>query len=74
MNMKQKLFNTKDIIKRCDTCLHGELAQDNRSIFCQKKGLREPDDFCRKYKYDPLKRNPARQKISDNYNPEDFLL
>ena len=55
MKMKQKLFNKKDIIKRCDTCLHGELAQDNRSIFCQKKGLKEPDDFCKKYKYDILK-------------------
>ena len=74
MNMKQKLFNTKDIIKRCDTCLYGELAQDNRSIFCQKKGLKEPDDFCRKYKYDPLKRVPLKLIIDTDYSPEDFML
>jgi hypothetical protein len=74
MKMKQQLFNKKDIIKRCDTCLHGELAQDNRSIFCQKKGLKEPDDFCKKYKYDPLKRVPLKQIIDTDYSPEDFML
>ena len=74
MKMKQKLFNTKDQIKRCDTCLHGELAQDNMSIMCSKKGLKEPDDFCRKYKYDPLKRVPLKQVIDTDYSPEDFMI
>lgn len=74
MKMKQKLFNTKDQIKRCDTCLYGEKAQDNMSIFCQKKGLKEPDDFCRKYKYDPLKRVPLKLVIDTDYSPEDFML
>lgn len=74
MKMKQKLFNTKDQIKRCDTCLHGEIAQDNMSIMCSKKGLKEPDDFCRKYKYDPLKRVPLKQIIDTDYSPEDFML
>ena len=35
--MKQKLFNTKDQIKRCDTCLYGETAQDNRVLCAVKK-------------------------------------
>ena len=74
MNMKQKLFNKKDQIKRCDTCLHGEKAQDNMSIFCKKKGVKEPDDFCRKYKYDPLKRVPLKQIIDTDYSPEDFMI
>lgn len=74
MKMKQKLFNTKDRIKKCDTCLHGEIAQDNMSIMCSKKGLKEPDDFCRKYKYDPLKRVPLKQIIDTDYSPEDFML
>lgn len=74
MKMKQKLFNTKDQIKRCDTCLHGELAQDNMSIMCSKKGLKDPDDFCRKYKYDPLKRVPLKQIIDTDYSPEDFMI
>ena len=74
MKMKQKLFNTKDQIKRCDTCLYGEKAQDNMNIFCQKKGLKEPDDFCRKYKYDPLKRVPLKLVIDTDYSPEDFML
>ena len=74
MNMKQKLFNKKDQIKRCDTCLHGEKAQDNMSIFCKKKGVKEPDDFCRKYKYDPLKRVPLKVVIDTDYSPEDFML
>lgn len=71
--MIQKLFN-KEQIKRCDTCLYGELAQDNTSILCEKKGLKEPDGFCKKYKYDPLKRVPLKQIIDTDYSPEDFML
>ena len=74
MNMKQKLFNEKDQIKRCDTCLYADKAQDNRSILCKKKGLKEPDDFCKKYKYDPLKRVPLKLVIDTDYSPEDFML
>ena len=74
MNMKQKLFNKKDQIKRFDNCLQGEKAQDKMSIFCKKKGVKEPDDFCRKYKYDPLKRVPLKVVIDTDYSPEDFML
>ena len=74
MNMKQKLFNKKDQIKKCATCLHGETAQDNVSIFCRKKGLKEPDDSCCRYKYDPLKRVPLKVVIDTDYSPEDFML
>ena len=72
--MKQKLFNTKNQIKKCSTCLYGEKAQDNMNIFCSKKGLKEPNDACWRYKYDPLKRVPLKQVIDTDYSPEDFKL
>ena len=74
MKMKQKLFNTKDQIKKCATCIYGETAQDNASISCSKKGLKEPDDSCWRYKYDPLKRVPLKQVIDTDYSPEDFMI
>ena len=74
MKMKQKLFNTKDQIKKCATCLYGEIAQDNVSISCSKKGLKEPADSCWRYKYDPLKRVPLKQVIYTDYSPEDFMI
>ena len=72
--MKQKLFNTKDQIKKCETCLYGEVAQDNVNISCSKKGLKEPGDSCWRYKYDPLKRVPLKQVIDTDYSPEDFMI
>lgn len=72
--MKQKLFNKKEYIKTCSNCLFGETAQDNSSIMCSKKGVREPDDYCRRYKYDPLKRVPEKITINTDYSPEDFML
>ena len=74
MKMKQTLFNKKEQIKKCETCLYGEIAQDNVSISCSKKGLKEKNDSCWRYKYDPLKRVPLKQVIDTNYSPEDFML
>ena len=41
---------------------------------CKKHGVTDKRDYCRSYKYDPLKRVPQTVKISDNYSDEDFKL
>ncbi len=69
----KKMFN-KDIQKKCEYCIHASPLGKNSEMVCLKRGIVNSDDLCRKYKYDPLKREPKKQLISDNYSPEDFVL
>ena len=71
--MAEKVFNKK-LSRRCAYCVHGKGSDFSDEILCKKKGITEAQDCCRHYKYDPLKREPERAKISENYSKEDFLL
>lgn len=71
--MSKNLFD-KNLPKKCEYCRHSYPLGDDGDMVCEKRGMVRFDDFCRKYKYDPLKREPRRQKISDNYSAEDFVL
>lgn len=71
--MSNKHFN-KELPHCCEYCVHGNNSEFSGEVICIKRGVTDAKDCCRKYKYDPLKREPARQKISDNYRPEDFSL
>jgi len=62
------------ISKRCEYCVHGKLAADGETVLCIKKGPVERDYFCRKYKYDILKREPRKPVITTDINPEQFEL
>lgn len=72
--MKQKLFNPKDYPKKCENCTHGSITDDKLSVLCLKKGVKEPNDCCKSYKYDPLKRVPQKIVFKSDFNPEDFML
>ena len=74
MKMKQKLFSEKNYSKQCVNCIYGNLTDDKMNVLCEKKGVMEPDDCCRKYKYDPLKRVPQKITLRSDYNAEDFML
>ncbi len=71
--MSKKLFD-KNLQKKCEYCLNAQPIGNDGEMVCKKKGIVNSDDFCRGYKYDPLKREPKRQLISDNYSPDDFKL
>lgn len=65
----------KKIERSCAYCAHGaQLCEDQ--ILCAKKGLRCPEDHCRKFKYDPCKRIPVKARALDfsKYDQEDFSL
>lgn len=72
--MKQKLFSEKNYPKKCANCAYGTLTSDKENILCLKEGVKEPDDFCKKYKYDPLKRIPQKITFQSDFTPEDFML
>lgn len=71
--MSSEFFN-KDIKKSCLWCIHGKKSEYTDDVFCKKHGVTTANDYCRKYKYDPLKRTPEKQTIESNFSNEDFSL
>jgi len=65
----------KKIARSCDYCQFGTKLEEN-AVLCSKKGLKTTQDKCRKFKYDPCKRIPAKAKAMDfsKFDNEDFSL
>lgn len=72
--MKQKFTDDKKYPKACKNCFFGRITKDNQTVLCEKQGVVEPDNCCRKYKYDPLKRIPNKTVILSDYTEDDFKL
>ena len=65
----------KKIERSCAYCTFGVQLEDGQ-VLCSKQGLRTIEDSCRKFKYDPCKRIPAKAKALDftRFESEDFSL
>lgn len=65
----------KKIDRSCSYCIFGTKI-DEEQVLCIKKGVVSACGSCRKFKYDPCKRVPARPKPLDpsKYDNEDFSL
>ena len=65
----------KKIERSCSYCIFGAKLEDGQ-ILCTKRGLRQAEDSCRKFKYDPCKRIPGKPKALDfsRYDGEDYSL
>lgn len=72
--MKDSKFFDKTIAPACAYCKNGRPISGGKEVFCRKKGLVPPNDSCRAYKYDVLKRDPKVKIIGKDYVPEDFVL
>ena len=68
------LFDKK-IEPSCSYCEFGVLIGDNE-IICEKKGIMTASDSCRKFSYDPLRREPPKPVTLDTgrVSEEDFIL
>lgn len=59
-------------------CAHcafaGKVSEEE--MICQKCGIVPTNHHCRRFRYDPLKRVPARPKVQDfsKYNEKDYSL
>lgn len=71
--MKKKLSG-KNISPKCIYCETGIVTDDGKMILCKRKGVMQPDSFCRKFRYDPLKRVPDTVKLQTGFSEEDFAL
>jgi hypothetical protein len=71
--MPKKVFN-KNLEKRCGYCLFGRKSEFSNEVMCLKRGITDVNDCCRRFKYDPLKREPQRVKIDKDFTKEDFEI
>lgn len=71
--MKKTLLG-KNVSPKCIYCETGIVTDDRKSVLCKKKGVMQPDSFCRKFRYDPLKRVPETAKLNTDFSKEDFSL
>lgn len=69
-----KIGFNKNLQKSCAYCVYSAKLEMTNETICKKRGVMDERDYCRSYKYDPLKREPQKAKISDNYTEEDFKL
>ena len=72
--MSDKKHFSKEIMPRCAYCLKGQAISGGEEIFCIKKGITAPNDSCKSFKYDPLKRVPMRAPSRSGFTKEDFEL
>ena len=70
--MKRKLIG--NVTPKCGYCIFGRLAPDEKSVLCEKKGILDKDDSCKKFNYDPLKRIPQKAPVMQKFTKEDFEL
>jgi len=67
------VFNKK-LTKACKYCRYARGLNFTKGIICIKKGISEPDAYCRYYKYDPLKRQPERIILKNDFSKDDFTI
>ena len=74
MDVKQVLINKK-IEPSCSYCKYGNKISDEE-VACIKKGVVSSGYYCRKFKYDPLRREPPIYNLIDTkeLKEEDFEL
>ena len=65
----------KKIDRYCTYCQHAGKV-DEQTMICQFYGLVPDTHRCRKFRYDPLKRVPGRQKLKqfEEFEEKDFSL
>lgn len=65
----------KKIERSCAYCTRGTVLEDGQ-VLCTVHGACSREKGCRKFRYDPCKRIPKKQKALDfsQYNREDFSL
>ena len=71
--MKKKLLG-KDIAPKCRYCRFGVCAPDGVTVLCAKKGVSDRDGSCKKFRYDPLKREPRPAPEMPSFTADDFSL
>ena len=71
--MSDPLFR-KDIEPRCAYCAQSRPLDEN-NVLCRRKGPMALTESCRAFRYDPLRRVPAKPAVlNKNFTAADFAL
>lgn len=71
--MAIKLFKN-DTQAQCGCCEHAQITESG-DVVCRKiGGVMQLHSKCKKYKYDPLKREPKLLLFNGEYSKEDFEI
>ena len=72
---KMKSIFRKDIDPQCAYCEHGTVTANKDTVICKKQGaVMQSFSKCKKFKYDPLKREPKIISLTSTFSKEDFSL
>ena len=74
IEMNKKLLNKSSITPACEYCVYGTMSVDNKTVLCAKKGVMRYNSSCKKFSYDPLKRQPKRPMDLPEFDASDFEL
>ncbi len=74
MKKMKKSILSGDISPKCIYCETGVVSADGSTVLCTKKGVMQPDSYCKKFRYDPLKRTPETVKLRSDFSADDFSL
>lgn len=58
----------------CETCALGKRSSDGTTVLCQRGGAVPTYHHCRRYRYDPLRRTPRRQKAPETLDAAAFSI
>lgn len=74
MNMALKLFKGSNE-PQCAHCEYAEISEDSSVAICRKiGGIMQLSSKCKKFRYDPLKREPRSLKLAGDFDKSDFAL
>ena len=59
--------------KICLFCENATILQGDENVLCKHKGIVSEDFVCRKYVYDPLKRQPKTNANMPTLSKDDLL-
>ena len=72
---KMKSIFRKDIDPQCAYCEYGTVTANKDTVICKKQGaVMQSFSKCKKFKYDPLKREPKVISLTSTFSKEDFSL
>ena len=64
-----------DTIKpACGYCLFADDAPEDGAIICTRKGRVSAGFYCRRFRYDPLRRIPKKAPRLPKLSPDEFKL
>jgi len=70
----RRLLRAQNYERCCAHCRYGKPAPDGSGVLCALRGVMRDTSLCKKYEYDPLKREPQRTPALPAFDPEQFTL